>query len=286
MNAGPEFYQPSQEEKHPYISGIQEADNSSLRRELPDTGQPTMELFDKDSPSGSANKIVEMPMPESPSPTPLYELGTRHTSRATSSVRTQSDRNKAVIYVSTGIVRRETSDSSGRLKESPRVETKISSSPEHKSLSPSRPIPTRRPLTKAYLARALPPTPKSSSTRTSKSNASSALSAAKYAQSLSSRTSFSSSGPLTDNESILNDYASGWETHRRPEPSPISLYSTDIKIMMPPEMAERSMSMRGYPSMSSLSPSEIVVPPGTPVMKTTSRIGSRERGRRQDGGLF
>lgn len=274
------------------VSEIHEAaDNSSyFRGELPDNGKVELfdngkvELLDGNSPSGSGNKISEMP--QSPSPTPLFELGTRHTSLATSSLRRQSDRNRNVILVNTDIWRRESSDSSGPLKETPCVETKISSSPRHKSLEFDRSQPSPPQLTPEYLNRALPSTPNSDSTMVSptKTSSFSPVSATNRVQSLSSMTSIDShdsglGSPETALDSIWKDYDMSWESHRRPAPSLFSSRSTNIKIMMTAEVTDRQV--REYPSMSSISPDiEIVVPPGTPESQIPSRTRSREDQRR------
>ena len=135
------------------------ADNSSyFRRELPDNEK--MKLLDENSPSESGNKISKLP--QSPSPTPLCELETRHTSLTFSSLRRQSDRNRNAIFVSYDIWRQESSDSSEAL--SPCVETKISSSSKHKSLALCRSLPTPPQLTAEYLNRDLPSTPNADDT--------------------------------------------------------------------------------------------------------------------------
>lgn len=282
----------SQEIKPVYVSGLHEADTNSLsfQRELPDSGK--VELLDGNSPSGSGNKISEMP--QSPSPTPLCELGTRHTSLATSSLRRQSDRNRNVIFYSTSIWRRESSDSSGALKESPCVETKISSSPRPKSLETARSLPTPPQLTPEYLNRALPSTPDSDSTQDSlaKTSSSSPHYAANCVRSPSSRTSInlSDSGTAPSDtalDMLWDDYDMSWETHRRPEPSLLSSSSTDIKIMMPKEIAETQI--REYPSLSSLSLStdvELVVPPGTPKSQVPSGASIRKGDQRPRGNFF
>lgn len=76
----------SEEIKPSNISALHEVDNNSLylQRELPDSGK--VELLDENSPSGSGNEISEMPQPPAPAPVPLCELGTRHTSVATSTL--------------------------------------------------------------------------------------------------------------------------------------------------------------------------------------------------------
>ena len=272
----------SKEIKPAHISSLHEADSNSLynQRELPDSGK--VELLDEHSPSGSGNNISEMPQP--PSPAPLCELGTRHTSIATSTLRRQSDRNRTAILVSTGIYRRESSDSSGALKQFPCVETRISASPRRKSLDANRPPPTPPRLTPEYLNRALPSPPSSESTQISptKSTSSSPLSAKNYLQSLSSRTSvnLSDSGtapPDTALDMIWKDYDMSWGVQGQPEPSLFSSSSTDIKIMMPPEVA--NSQIRQYPSLSSLSLSpdvEIAVPPGTPNKQIPSARNNRE----------
>ena len=282
----------SQEVKPTHISGLHEADSNSLynQRELPDSGK--VELLDENTPSGSGNNISEMP--QSPSPAPLCELGTRHTSIATSSLRRQSDRNRTAIFVSTGIWRRESSDSSGALKQFPCVETRISASPRRKSLGASRSPPTPPQWTPEYLNRALPSIPNSESTQISptKTASSSPLSATNYLQSLSSRTSveLSDSGtapPDTALDMIWKDYDMSWEVHGQPEPSLFSSGSTDIKIMMPLEVA--NSQMREYPSLSSLSLStdlEIVVPPGTPNKQIPSTPNNREEEREWRGDPF
>lgn len=69
-----------------------------------------------------------------------------------------------------------------------------------------------------------------------------------------------------------------WESHRRPEPSLLTLSSREVMIV--PEVTEREM--REYPSLSSLSTElEIVVPPRTPK----SRILSSPSGRKGEPGL-
>ena len=237
-------------------SGKVELLDSCLPRELPDSGK--VELLDGNSPSGSGNEISEMA--QSPEPVPLYELGTRHTSIATSTLHRQSERNRYAIVVQTGISR-ESSDSSQALKEPPRVETVISSSPRHKSLSLDE-----------YLNRALPSIPSSDSTQISPTKTSSS--------SLSSRTSVAYSDPETappdtSLDMIWKDYDMSWESNRRQEPSLLSVSSKNIQIMIVPEAAERQM--REYPSLSSLSTEvEIVVPPGTPKSQIPSSPSSHE----------
>ena len=264
-----EFPRFSQEVKA-HISGVHEADNNSLQspRELPDNGK--VELLDGNSPSGSGHRIAEMA--QSPSPTPMCELGTRHTSLATSSLRRQSDQNRKAIFVHTGIWRRESSDSSGALKETPCVETKISSSPRHKSVELGRSLPTTPQLTPEYLNRALPSPPTSDSTRVSltKSNSFSPTSTATSITSAHSGTN----PPDTAMDMIWEDYDMSWETiPRRPEPSLV-----DIKIMMP---AEARRMIREYASLSSMSPGmEMVIPPGTPKSRIPSPARSRADERR------
>lgn len=290
----------SEKVKPVHVSGLHEAaDNSSyFRGELPDNDNGRVELFDNgkvelldgNSPSGSGNKISEMP--QSPSPTPLFELGTRHTSLATSSLRRQSDRNRNVILVNTGIWRRESKDSSGALKDTPCVETKISSSPRHKSLELDRSLPTPPQLTPEYLNRALPSTPDSDSTMLSptKTSSSSPVFATNRVQSLSSVTSIDScesgiGSPGTALDSIWKDYDMSWESQRRQELSLFSSTSTDIKIMMSAEVTDRQV--REHPSMSSISTDiEIVVPPGTPASQIPSRARSCEDQRRTSGSFI
>lgn len=259
----------SQDVKPANISALHEIGNSGsyLPGELPDSGK--VELLDGNSPSGSGNEISEMP--QSPTPVPLCELGTRHTSIATSTLNRQSERNRYAIVVQTGILR-ESSDSSEGLKESPRVETVISSSPRHKSLNLDRPLPTPPKETADYLNRALPSIPSSDSTQISPTKTRSS--------SLSSRTSVAYSDPEiappdTSLDMIWKDYDMSWESHRRQEPSLLSLSSKNIQIMIVPEAAERQM--REHPSLSSLSTDvEIVVPPGTPKSQIPSSPHSRE----------
>ena len=274
-----------------HISGMHEADNNSfqspreladngkvellddsvqIRGELPDSGK--VELLDGNSPSGSGHKMAEMA--QSPSPTPLYELGTRHTSLATSSLRRQSDLNRKAIYVSTGIWRRESSDSSGALKEAPCVETKITSSPRHKSVELGRPLPTTPELTSEYLNRALPSPPTSDSTQVSpiKSNSFSPTSTASSVTSAHS----GSTPPETAIDMTWEDYDMSWGTSpRRREPSLL-----DIKIMMPAGALVNRHMTRQYASLSSMSRDmEKVIPPGTPKSRIPhpARIRADER---------
>ena len=276
-----------------HIPGVHEADNNSLylKRELPDSGK--LELLDQASPSGSGNEISEMP--QSPSPTPLCELGTRHTSLANSSLRRQSDRNRTAIFVSTGMYRRESSDSTGALKGSSYVETRITSSPRRTPQESAGSSPTPSQLTPEYLDRkALPSLPTSSSTRDSlaKPGSSSPGSATNGAQSLSSRTSITScepgaAPPDTALDITWQDYDMSWESQRRAEPSLWSSCSTDIKIMFPPEVANRPM--REHPSMSSLAPSTdvaLVAPPGTPKSPMPNSAGGRGGERKPRGNFF
>ena len=269
---------------------VHEMDNNSLylQRELPDSGK--VELLDENSPSGSGNEISEMP--QSPTPVPLCELGTRHTSIATSTLHRQSDRNRNAIFVKTGISR-QSSESSEALKESPCVETLISSSPRHKSLNHDRPLPTPPQRTPEYLNRALPSIPNSDHTQTSptKSSTSSPFSATNGIHSLSSRSSISSSTgsapPDTSLDMIWKDYDMSWESHRRQEPSLLSLSSTDIKIMIQPEVQVIERQIREHPSMSSLSTDvELMVPPGTPKSQVLSGASSRKGKRSPRGNFF
>ncbi|CAD6593051.1 MAG: hypothetical protein ASARMPREDX12_006678 [Alectoria sarmentosa] len=268
----------SQDLKPANLSALHEIDNNSLyeHRELPDSGK--VELLDGNSPSGSGNEISEMP--QSPTPAPLYELGTRHTSIATSTGHRQSDRNRYAIFVRTGISL-ESSDSSGALKESPCVETVISSSPRHKSLNLDRPLPTPPERTLEYLNRALPSIPNSDSTQISstKTSSSSPISATNGIHTLSSRssvTTFSDSGtapPDMSLDMIRKDYDMSWECHRRPEPSLLTLSSREVMIV--PEVTGREM--REHPSLSSLSTEvEIVVPPRIPKSQILSSPSSRK----------
>ena len=246
-------------------------------RELPDSGK--VELLDGNTPTGSGNEISEMP--QSPSPAPLFELGTRHTSIATSSLRRQSDRNRNAIYVKTGILH-ESSDSSAVLKESPCVETVISSSPGHKSVEPLASPPQWTP---EYLNRALPSIPSSESTRGSptKTHSSSRSSVTNHMHSLSSRTStiFTDSGSIRSDGSLeksYKDYDMSWESNRRPEPSLLSPSSTDIEIMILPEVTEKQL--REHPSISPLSPPdvvEIVIPPKSKAPSSASGGQSERR---------
>ena len=284
----------SQDVKAVHISGVHEADNNSLqsrreladngilellddslylRGELPDNGK--VELLDGNSPSGSGHKMAEMA--QSPSPTPLCELGTRHTSLATSSLRRQSDLNRKAIFVSTGIWRRESSDSSGALKETPCVETKISSSPRHKSVELGRPLPMTPQLTPEYLERkALPSPPASDSTQVSpiKSNS---LSPTSTATSVTSAHS-GSLPPDMAMDMIWEDYDMSWGTP--PYRSESSLF--DIKIMMPADPALNRPLIRQYASLSSMSKGmERVVPPGTQI-PSPARSDADERRRRDN----
>lgn len=271
----------SQDVKAAQISGMHEADNDSLqsRRELADNGKVELldeslcvpgelpdngkvELLDGNSPSGSGHQMAEMA--QSPSPTPLYELGTRHTSRASSSLRQQSDLNRKAIFISTGICRHESSDSPGALKETPCVETRISSSPRHKSIELGRSLSTTPQLTPEYLERkALPSTPTSDSTQASPTKSSS-FSPTSPATSISSAHS-GGAPPDTAIDIIWEDYDTdydmSWDTSpHRPEPS-----AFDMKIMMPPHAAVDRHMIRQYASLSSMSKGmEIVVAPGTP----------------------
>lgn len=290
----------SQDIKPANLSALHEIDNNSLyqHRELPDSGK--VELLDGNSPSGSGNEISEMP--QSPTPVPLCELGTRHTSIATSTLHRQSDRNRNAIFVKTRISR-DNNDSSGVLSGSPCVETRISSSPGrksldldrspgHKSLDLDRPLPTPPQRTPEYLNRALPSIPSSDSTEISrtKTNSSTRLSVTNGLHSQSSRTSvttLSDSGtapPDTALDMIWKDYDMSWESHTQQEPSVLSLSSTDIRIMMPPEVVERQM--REQPSLSSLSTIEIVVPPGTPKSQIPSTPSSSNGEQRTSGKFF
>ena len=261
-------------------NALPEIDNNSLRqiRELPDSGK--VELLDENSPSGSGNQISEMP--QSSTPVPLCELGTRHTSVATSSLNRQSDRTRHGIFVKHGILR-ESRDSSDPGLESPCVETVISSLPRHNSQGPDRSLRTPPERTPEYLNRALPSIPSSDSTQVSptKTGSSSRVSITNYVHSLSSRTSITDSDsgmapPETALDMIMKDYDMSWEAPGRQESSVLSLSSTNIKIMLPPEVAERHM--RENPSLSSLSTDvEIVVPPGTPNSQLRSSPSSGTR---------
>ena len=268
----------SQDIKPANLSALHEIDNNSLylQRELPDSGK--VELLDGNSPSGSGNAISEMP--QSPAPGPLFELGTRHTSAANSTLHRQSDRDRNAIFVQTGFSRRESSDSSGALKESSCVETKISSSPRHNSLNQNRPLSSTPERKFEYLNRALPSIPSSDSTQITPTKTSSSSPATNYIRRLSSSTSvttFSDSGtipPDTTLDMIWEDYDMSWESHRVPKSSRLSLSSTDIKIMILPEVTEKQI--REHPSLSSLSTDlEIVVPPGTPNSQIPSSPSSR-----------
>ena len=265
----------SQEVKPADSLAVHEIDNNSisLHRELPDSGK--VELLDANAPSGSGNEISEMP--QSPTPAPLCELGTRHTSVATSTLNKQSDRNKYGIVVKTGIFR-ESKDSSGAVRKSPCVETVISSSPRHKSPELERPSPTPPKRTLEYLNRALPSIPSSDSTQISPTKTSSVQSLS------SSTTSFAISDDGTAPSDTALDliwedyYDMGWESHRQPEPSQLSSSSKNIEIMILTEAAERQI--REHPSLSPLSPpAEIVVPPGTPQ----SQIPSSQDGWQRTG---
>ena len=290
----------SQDIKPTNISALHEIDNNSLyqHRELPDSGK--VELLDGNSPSGSGNEISEMP--QSPTPVPLCELGSGHTSLATSTLHRQSDRNKNAIFVKTRISR-DNHDSSGAQSGSPCVETRISSSPGRKSLdlnrSPelkpshlNRPLPTPPQRTLDYLNRALPSIPSSNSTDISptKTNSSTRLSVTRGLHSQSSRTSvttLSESGsipPDTALDMIWKDYDMSWESHGQQEPSILSLSSTNIRIMMSPDVVERQM--REQASLSSLSTVEIVVPPGTPKSQILSAPSSSNGERSTSGEFF
>ena len=262
-------------------NALHEIDNNSLRqiRELPDSGK--VELLDENSPSGSGNQISEMP--QSSTPVPLYELGTRHTSIATSTLNRQSDRTRQGIFVKHGILRESRDSSDPALKESPCVETVISSLPRHNSQGLERSLRTPPERTLEYLKeKALPSIPSSDSTEVSptKTSSSSRLSITPYVHSVSSRTSVTDSDsgtapPETALDMIWKDYDMSWEAQGRQEFSVLSLSSTDIKIMLPPEVAERHV--REHPSLSSLSTGvEIVVPPGTPNSQLRSSPSSGE----------
>lgn len=253
------------------LSALHEIDNNSLQRfkELPDSGK--VELLDGNSPSGSGNQISEMP--QSPTPVPLCELGTRHTSVATSTLNRQSDRNRHAIFVKTGILRESRDSSDPALRESPCVETVISSSPKHKAQVLDRPLRTPHERTPEYLNRALPSIPSSDSTQVSptKSISSSHFSVTDYYHSLSSRTSVTGSDLGTAPPEAAYDMS--WESPGRQESSRLSFASTNINIMLLPEVVERQM--REHPSLSSLSTDvEIVVPPGTPKSQLRSSPSS------------
>lgn len=248
-------------------AALHEIDNNSLLRfrELPDSGK--VELLDGTSPSGSGNQISEMP--QSPNPAPLCELGTRHTSIATSTLNIESDRPRHGILVKTGIMRKSRDSSESSLKKSPYVETVISSPPRHKSQVLGRPLRTPPEWTPEYLNRALPSIPSSASTEDSplKTSSSTPVSAPNYVHSLSSRTSVTDSDsgmapPETALDLVMKDYDMSWGSPGRQQSSLLSLSSTNIKIMLPPEVAERDM--REPSSSSSLSTDvEISVPPAT-----------------------
>ena len=278
-NSGSPVFSP--EIKPANLSALHEIDNNSLVqfRELPDSGK--VELLDENSPSGSGNQISEMP--QSSTPVPLYELGTRHTSIATSTLNRQSDRTRQGIFVKHGILRESRDSSDPALKESPCVETVISSLPRHNSQGLERSLRTPPERTLEYLKeKALPSIPSSDSTEVSptKTSSSSRLSITPYVHSVSSRTSVTDSDsgtapPETALDMIWKDYDMSWEAQDRQEFSVLSLSSTDIKIMLPPEVAERHV--REHPSLSSLSTGvEIVVPPGTPNSQLRSSPSSGE----------
>lgn len=260
-------------------AALHEADNNSLLRfrELPDNGK--VELLDGTSPSGSGNQISEMP--QSPTPAPLCELGTRHTSIATSILNRHSDRTKHGIVVKTGILRESRDSSEPSLKESPHVETVISSSPRHKSQVSDRPLRTPPERTREYLNRALPSIPSSDSTDDSptKTSSSTPESVANYVRSLSSRTSVTDSDsdmapPESALDLVMKDYDMSWGSPGRQQSSILSLSSTNIKIMLPPEVAE--IPMHEHPSSSSLSTDvDILVPPATakPQLRSSPRRG-------------
>lgn len=281
----------SQDIKPENPSTPHEIDNNSMYQqvELPDTGR--VELLVGKSPSGSDKEMAEMP--QSPTPVPTYELGTRHTSIATSTLHRQSDRIRNAIYVRNGFSR-QSGDSFSALKESPCVETVISSSPRHESLDLERPLPTPPERTAEYLNRALPSIPNSESTQISptKTSSSGRFSVTNCLHSLSSRTSttFSDSGtdPLDNSlDMVWNDYDMSWESHHRQEPSLSSLSrsSTNIEIMILPEVAGRQI--RRHPSLSSLPTEiEIVVPPGTPKSQIPNSPRSRTEERRTQGNFF
>ena len=269
-----------QDVKPANLSAVHEIDDNTLyfQRELPDSGK--VELLDESSPSGSGNNILEMP--HSSEPAPLAELGTRHTSIASSNLRRQSDRNRRAIIVKTGILR-ESVDSASVLNASAFVETVISSSPRHKSLNTS---PERPQWTPEYLNRALPSIPSSDSTQGSPTKT---ISSANGVHSLSSRTSAFSESEMESPETAVDmifeeyekasgDYDMSWESNRGQEPPPLSARSADVKIMMLPSVAERQV--HEFPSLSSLSTDmEITAPPGTPISQATSSVSTRKRQR-------
>ena len=276
-NTGSPIFSP--EIKPANLSALHEIDNNSLLRfrELPDSGK--VELLDGTSPSGSGNQISEMP--QSPTPAPLCELGTRHTSIAASSLNRQSDRTKHGILVKTGILRESRDSSEPSLKESPCVGTVISSSPKNKSQVQDRPLRTPPERTPEYLNRALPSIPSSDSTDDSptKTSSSTPVSVANYVHSLSSRTSVTDSDsgmvpPETALDLVMKDYDMSWESPGRQQSSILSLSSTNIKIMLPPEVTERDMGE--HPSSSSLSTDvgTLVSPaPTRPPLQSNSRSG-------------
>lgn len=276
----------SQDYKPANISALHEIDDNTLysQRELPDSGK--VELLDGSSPSGSGNEISEMP--QSPTPAPLCELGTRHTSIASSILRKQSDRNRCAIIVKNGILR-ESVDSSRALKAAPCVETVISSLPRCKPLNLDRPLPTPPEQTFKYMNRALPSIPNSDRPQISpiQTSSSSRFSSTNCIHSLSSGTSVAFSEteiepPETALDMILEDYDMSWESHRGQEPSPLSGYSTDIKIMM---VADRQI--HEYPSMSSLwTDVENAAPPGASKSQTRSSARSRKEERSPPDNFF
>ncbi|KAM0794413.1 aspartic peptidase domain-containing protein [Usnea florida] len=266
-----------QDVKPANLSAVHEIGDNTFyfQRELPDSGK--VELLDKSAPSGSGNKILEMA--HNSEPAPLCELGTRHTSIASSSLRRQSDRNRRAIIVKTGILH-ESVDSASVLNASAFVETVISSSPrrESPSISPERPQ-----WTPEYLNRALPSIPSSDSTQGSPTKT---ISSANGIHSLSSRTTAFSESEMESPETAVDmifdeydltseDYDMSWDSNRRQEPPPLSACSADVKIMMVPSITERQV--HEFPSLSSLSADmEITAPPGTPTSQTTSRPSNRK----------
>ena len=228
-------------------------------------------------------------MPHNSEPTQICELGTRHTSTASSNLRRQSDRNRRAIVVKTGIWH-ESVDSATVSNASAFVETVISSSPRHKSLNTS---PERPQWTPEYLNRALPSIPSSDSTQGSPTKT---ISSTNGIHSLSSRTSAFSESEMEAPETAVDmvfeeydltseDYDMSWESNRGQEPPPLSARSADVKIMMFPSVIERQV--QEFPSLSSLSTDmEITAPPGTPISQVTASASGRKRQRDQPDNFF
>lgn len=214
-----------------------ELDNNSLYwgfQELLDTGKA--ELLDQNWPSGSGNKIQEMP---TLAPV-VYELMTDRNSPGSSVIQNPNSRKRSAVFLATGVSRKACTsfDASG---DHPRINTVVTSSPRrnqsHRNLlNPDRPLSSPLQCQPLDLNRSLPTTPILESPQVSPgvTNPSSAFTIRDYLHNLSNRTSVAHStyGDIQNvPRTLITKPAEVYDRHER---FYLSDPSMDIEIVIPP----------------------------------------------------